>query len=201
MENNEIWKTIEEFPDYQISSFGRVKSNARTIKFFIRRDEFGYLTSNKNYKVETRIINKKEKLLKLYFRNDNYKKVTKVTLRKNNKTYVKTVARLVLITFRGFPLKDQEACHNDGNYKNNHIHNLRWDTHKNNMNDMYLHGTIPTPPRMKGEGHPASKLKNIDIKSIRTKYPQCSLSQLANEFNVAKSTIHRIVSNKGWNIL
>lgn len=34
-----------------------------------------------------------------------------------------------------------EGCHNDGDLKNNHYKNLRWDTHKNNLADRYAHGT------------------------------------------------------------
>lgn len=33
-----------------------------------------------------------------------------------------------------------EVCHNDGDPSNNHVANLRWDTHSNNLRDTVLHG-------------------------------------------------------------
>lgn len=57
----------------------------------------------------------------------------------NGKTH--KVHHLVLNAFIGLRPKGMEACHNDGNPANNHISNLRWDTHGNNERDKYLHGT------------------------------------------------------------
>lgn len=53
----------------------------------------------------------------------------------------KNVHRLVLIAFVGPCPQGMEACHNDGNPANNHLSNLRWDTHKSNMEDKVKHGT------------------------------------------------------------
>ena len=45
------------------------------------------------------------------------------------------VHRLVLSAFVGPCPEGMEACHWDGNRMNNHIDNLRWDTHKANCGD------------------------------------------------------------------
>lgn len=51
------------------------------------------------------------------------------------------VHRLVLLAFVGPCPEEMEACHNDGNPKNNMLENLRWDTRVNNHADKHKHGT------------------------------------------------------------
>ncbi len=51
------------------------------------------------------------------------------------------VHRLVLEAFVGPCPDGMEACHNDGDRQNNHLSNLRWDTHSNNVQDSIKHGT------------------------------------------------------------
>lgn len=40
-----------------------------------------------------------------------------------------------------------EVCHNDGNGLNNHVSNLRWDTHSANGHDNVMHGGNPATAR------------------------------------------------------
>ncbi len=63
-----------------------------------------------------------------------------VTLGGRRRRYVH---QLVLETFVGPAPDGMEGCHNDGNNQNNHICNLRWDTHGSNMCDRRRHGTDP----------------------------------------------------------
>lgn len=63
----------------------------------------------------------------------------RVALYKNKKPYYKRLHILMAETFIG-PKPNGMECHNDGNPLNNHPLNLRYDTHKNNMNDMVKHG-------------------------------------------------------------
>lgn len=51
------------------------------------------------------------------------------------------VHRLVLEVFVGPCPPGMEACHNDGDPTNNHLGNLRWDTHFENVQDIARHGT------------------------------------------------------------
>lgn len=62
--NNETWKTIKEYPDYQISSFGRVKSfykhngtSYRTLKQNKDKDGYFYICLYKNGNKKTKRIN------------------------------------------------------------------------------------------------------------------------------------------------
>lgn len=59
-----------------------------------------------------------------------------VALRRNGQTHVRKVGRLVLLAFRGPCPEGCEMCHNDGNPVNDHLDNLRWDTHAGNMQDV-----------------------------------------------------------------
>jgi len=51
--------------------------------------------------------------------------------------------RLVLLTFVGPCPEGMEACHNDGLKTNNRLSNLRWDTHRNNIQDALDSGHWP----------------------------------------------------------
>lgn len=50
------------------------------------------------------------------------------------------VHRLVLSAFVGPCPEGMEGCHNDGDPTNNRLGNLRWDTHRANMQDRITHG-------------------------------------------------------------
>lgn len=65
-----------------------------------------------------------------------------VGLRRNSKTHVFKIGYLVLLTFRGPCPENCEMCHNDGNAINDHLDNLRWDTHASNMQDASDHGAM-----------------------------------------------------------
>lgn len=62
------------------------------------------------------------------------------SLWKNGRAITRRVHLLVLDAFVGPAPEGMEACHNDGNGKNNHLENLRWDTHSSNLHDVVRHG-------------------------------------------------------------
>lgn len=64
-----------------------------------------------------------------------------VGLSKGHRRWFPLVHRLVLEAFVGPCPEGMECCHNDGDYRNNHLTNIRWDTHVNNMRDSIQHGT------------------------------------------------------------
>lgn len=61
-----------------------------------------------------------------------------VCLYRDGRRSTRTVHRLVLETFVG-PSGDLEARHLDGNPSNNHLSNLAWGTHSENMMDTVRH--------------------------------------------------------------
>ena len=99
----EMWKQIEGYPDYQVSSFGRVK---------------------RFYK------NGNNKILKPGTNENGY---CNIKLCKNGKPTNVSVHRLVANAFLKNAKGKKCVDHIDNNRKNNHIHNLRFATHQENQ--------------------------------------------------------------------
>ncbi len=51
------------------------------------------------------------------------------------------ISRLILDAWVGPCPEGMECCHNDGNAMNNVFDNLRWDTHRSNIQDQIDQGT------------------------------------------------------------
>lgn len=116
MDNNkEIWKDIEGFNgDYQVSSWGRVKSCERVV---MRRD-------GKPYPIRERIL-----------QGIKHKKgYIQVGLYKDGKLTIEKVHRLVAIAFLDNPHGYPEVNHRDEDKTNNRVDNLEYCTQKYNSN-------------------------------------------------------------------
>lgn len=103
----EIWKTIEDYPNYQVSNMGRVKS----------------LGNNKA---------RKEKILKGIKGKDSY---LSVGLYKEGKIKMYLVHRLVAQAFIPNPNNKPFIDHINTIRTDNRVENLRWVTSKENMNN------------------------------------------------------------------
>ena len=105
----ELWKHIEGYEDYEISSLGRVKSLAR-------------LTTTKNRSVPERLL--KPNVMRGY---------RCVTIRKDNNVKVFRIHRLVIEHFgEKQPSEEYQVNHIDGDKSNNRIDNLEWVTPREN---------------------------------------------------------------------
>lgn len=111
----EIWKTINGFSNYEVSSEGRVRRLERN--FINKRGRKMYL---------------KEIILKPEITHNGYERVA---LYLNGKMYHKRVASLVAEAFNGKKPHGTEIDHWDGNKLNNKADNLRYVTHKENVNN------------------------------------------------------------------
>lgn len=99
----EEWKQIEGYEkDYEISSFGQIKSVKNGVDKFMRAVA-------------------------------RYRDYPRVSLSKEGKQKGFAVHRLVAIAFIDNPENKPHINHIDGNKKNNHVSNLEWCTHKENM--------------------------------------------------------------------
>lgn len=116
----EQWKDVVGYEGiYQVSDLGRVKSLARVVSY----PHTGY------HSVRERILQ------------PTYNDYYRVKLSKNGVRTTRPIHRLVLLTFVGEPAQGHEACHNDGNSRNNRLANLRWDSRLSNRQDAVIHGT------------------------------------------------------------
>lgn len=110
----EIWKEIPGWPEYQVSSHGKVRRvapafGARTMRELkLRRVKNGYIV---------------------------------VSLCRNARKQGILVHRAVAAAFIGPIPSGMDVCHNDGVRDNNKVSNLRIDTRKGNMADTVRHGT------------------------------------------------------------
>jgi NUMOD4 motif/HNH endonuclease len=160
MSDIEIWKTIKGYENYEISNYGRVKS-------------LNYLRT------------KKERIIKLGLADDE--KYFIAFIYSGKKRCGKQVHVLVLEHFVGPKPLGMQACHNDGNSKNNYYKNLRWDTPTNNVLDRVKHGTL--------------KLTHENIDYIRKNPLKLSQCKLAAKFKVNQSQISRVINRRIWNYL
>lgn len=180
----EIWRGVVGFSNYEVSNLGRIKSLSRT---FIR--------SSRNKNNPPHYVTTKEKIISGWHHaaHGQRKNRCKVALRKDDITYETPIHVIVLTAFRGCCPPGMEGCHNDGNYANNRLSNLRWDTHKSNQMDMRKHGTFKPPPVHYGEKHPFATISDKEVAKIRAmKFCRGDQARLAREYGVADITISRI---------
>ena len=116
----EIWKTVPNFSNYQVSNFGNVKSLKKEVK-----------TKGGSYRTL------KEKNIKCSTRKNGYLYVNlynEAICKKYN------VHRLVAMLFLPNPDNLPQVNHIDGNKTNNNSNNLEWCSQSHNMKEAYRLG-------------------------------------------------------------
>ena len=119
-----------------------------------------------------------------------------VSLRGNNaKPVILRVANIMLYTFVGNPpetMQDPTANHKDSNKTNNDIDNLEWMERSTNSSIRVHVGA--------GEENHEAILTEEQVRSIVSLIQNTNLSyaQIAQQFNVGKSTIGNIAYYKTW---
>lgn len=107
--------------------------------------------------------------------------------------YYRHVHTLVLQTFVGLCPEGMEACHQDGDEENNHLSNLRWDTHSNNNQEKWKHGTQQT-----GDRNGNHKLTWDQVQDIRRRIggPYGTLMKTSREFGISRKWVRMIWDNE-----
>lgn len=141
----EEWRPIPGFVNYEASNLGRIRLLSH---YKVRRNKFsGYDV----YPVKGRVRKPAPR------RDSNGREdamILSITINGQQRTVY--VHQLVLFAFIGPRPEGFECCHHDGNFRNNELSNLRWDTSAANKADAKRHGTFRLPPR---------GIKNVDSQS------------------------------------
>ena len=173
----ETWKQVEDFPDYEVSDLGRVRSTKQG----------------------------KSRILKPWQPSDP-SVYPAVSLCRSGERSNRAVHTLVVRTFIGEPPSPtHEVRHLDGNHLNPRLDNLAWGTRKENAQDRTRHGRTPSGPKhgmygspQNGEANGFAKLNDNSVRAIRLLAGQMSSRELASAFGVTQAVIWRIVRRKAW---
>ncbi len=170
----EVWKDVIGYDGrYRVSSFGRVKSLART-----RKTKGGGVCP-----LPERILSPRDK--------EGYQDVL---LYKNEERVLRLVHHLVLEAFVGPCPPGMQCRHLNGKPWNNRLNNLCWGTSKQNHADRIRHGTSSV-----GVRNCKAKLTDDDVRKMRRLYAtgRWSQQQLADRFDVCQTTAGRAIKG-GW---
>jgi len=123
-----------------------------------------------------------------------------IRLYKNNKQKAHTIHRLVAQTFLGE--SNLTVNHIDGDKSNNHVSNLEWITHSENVQHAYDNG-LKIGRGVKGEAHSNSKLTNKQVLEIRYRKNTENISNvdLAKDYPVGARMIGAIINGTKWSWL
>ena len=177
----EVFKPIPNFPGYEVSDHGRVRSYW---KKFVTRSMDGRII-----RTEAILADSPQRILRPSTTRDRLS----VTLVKQGKRFCRLVYRLVLEAFVGPCPPGMECRHFDGIPTNCFLENLSWDTHSENMLDRTKHGTNWD---CRGMNCPTAKLTDAQILNIRASTG--SQKSIGRKHGVCQSNVSRIINRKRW---
>ena len=181
--DKEVWKTIPQFPNYEASTLGRIRSKARQEKASYTNPHTG--------EVSVYIRKRNSKILKTSPR----KIYWMVTLYKNDDlAYQRYVHRLIARTFLGKPPNGKNhVLHEDDDGHNNCVGNLRWGSHKDNMEDM------SNKQRRSGEKHCNATVTNETVARIdEYLFAGFSCAFIAKKFDTTLNVVKNISRGLTW---
>ncbi len=171
----EEWKDIEGNDDYQVSSFGRVRSLDRLIIY-----------------ANGKRIHRKGVVLAFGKHTGGYVQVSLGASCQNN-----YVHRLVCTAFIDNPENKGDVNHKNGIKDDNRVENLEWMTRSENIIHGYKTGLIdPMAKGKKGDKNSNAKLTESEVLFIRAASE--SKKSLSKMYDVSVSTIGRVLDRISW---
>lgn len=169
----ETWREVPGFQDYEVSDHGRLWSMPR------HRVYGKFVTGTLRYQ-------------------GSRPRQVQVQLWRDGEGKFFYLHQIVLLSFSG-PCPDGfEGCHNDGDVTNNRLSNLRWDTHKSNVQDSIRHGTWNHLPPGIGVKNGRAKLSEADVLAIRAFRFKRPNRDLAKQHGVSLGLISMIHTRAVW---
>lgn len=163
-----IWKTINDFPDYEISSTGEVRRKTN-----VSRGKSGAIISQFAYR---------SGYLNVHLSNGNKRKHFRVN-------------RLVCEHFNGpAPSKHHHAAHKNGCKTDNNYTNLYWATAVENAMDREDHGNTP---RGEKNGR-ATLNEEIVRKMREMFSEGMSFSEIADELSTSHGAAYCAITRRSW---
>jgi hypothetical protein len=100
--------------------------------------------------------------------------------------------KVVLEAFVGPRPEGHQACHGNGDRKDNRLSNLRWGTAKENQADREAHGT-------RYGRAPGRRLSAAQVARIRAMAANDNISQVAHQLGLARTTVADVVNRRTHN--
>lgn len=171
---NEIWKDIEGYEGYyQVSSHGKVRSMEREVP---------------DPRIKSGVKKVSSRVMKPGVHNRGY---LKVSLRKGGAKQMLYIHRLVGSAFLERDEHRTTINHLDGDKTNNHVSNLEWLSHLDNVRHARETGLAPTRPR--------AKITKLDVLWIREWLSQGFKQQaIAEAFGLDARSISAINVGRTW---
>lgn len=168
----ERWKVIEEYPDYEVSTEGNIKSNRRKITPIIMKPQI----NNRGY-LRVRLIN-------------DFK-------RKNMLIHV-----LVAQAFVKNPHNLPKVNHINNNCLDCYYKNLKWTTDSENIQWAFKSGRMEHQKQCTrercGEKHPTSKLTQKQALDIKFNPNKLKNVELARKYNIHPVHVSHIRHGQRW---
>lgn len=161
---DEIWKDIPQFEGiYQASTKGRIRS----------LDRERYCRNKHTFLCKGKILMPK-------IQNSGY---MIVWLRKDGKTYAKTIHRLIAKTFIPNPSAFEQVNHKDGNKINNNVKNLEWCSRSENVKHAYrvIHRLKP---------------RSVKVQCVDTGEIFESIKEAEKAFGICRGAINQVVAGR-----
>lgn len=166
--NNEIWQKIQEYPYYEVSTTGKVRSIDRCLI-----DSWG-----RRYHKKGQLL----KIVKQIGKKDNYPQMMVTVYDIQGKPHRVIVARLVAKTFIPNPNNYPQVNHKDNDSTNNNVENLEWCTAQYNN----TYGDI-----LQRRGKTRSRAVNVYDSNMNLIDTVSSGVEASIKYNVCRSSISK----------